>query len=104
MWGGALAPKRRARQGILTERDGWVSTIDLLALTSSLQVLLILWNKYFYFTKQGVLTWRSTVLSLLLQQEFPGQVILKLLNKNKRKRLKFRTRPGNVDAYLFYCL
>jgi hypothetical protein len=57
-------------QGTLTEGEG-LSTVDLLVLTSSDQLLWILPTLFsFFFTKQATLTRRSTVLSLSLQLGF----------------------------------
>jgi hypothetical protein len=54
--------------------EGAVSTTDLLVLTISDQLLLALKKYFFAFTKQAILTRRSIVLSLPLQQGFPGLV------------------------------
>ncbi len=50
---------------------GKISTVDLLLLTRTYQMLLILNNFHFYFTKQAILMRRSTVLSLPLQKRVP---------------------------------
>jgi hypothetical protein len=47
-----------------------LSTVDLHILISSDQ--LRLFQKIYYFTKQAILTWRPTVLSLSLQEDFLG--------------------------------
>jgi len=49
-----------------------LSTVDLLVLTSSDLLLLILKTFLTFFAKQATLMRRSTVLSLPLQQVFPG--------------------------------
>ncbi len=51
---------------------GRISTVDLLGLTSLDQVLFTLKILFTFFTKQPILNRRSTVLSIPLQQEFPG--------------------------------
>ncbi len=50
---------------------GRINTVDLLVLTS-LDQLLFLLKLYFSIFKQPILMRRSTVLSLPLQEEFPG--------------------------------
>ncbi len=57
----------RIQQGILTEGEGRFSTVDLLVLTRSDQLLFIVKLYFFFITKQPVLLWRLTVLSLPLQ-------------------------------------
>jgi len=49
-----------------------IGTVDLLISTCSDWALLILKNIIFFFTKQTILMRRSSVLSLPLQQGFPG--------------------------------
>ena len=49
-----------------------INTVDLLVLSSSDQLLSLL-NYIFFLTKQPIFMRRSTVLSLLLQKEFPGR-------------------------------
>jgi hypothetical protein len=56
-------------------RRGKFSTVDLLVLTSSGQLLFILKILLTFLTKQATLKWGSTVLSLSLQLVFPGLAI-----------------------------
>ncbi len=58
----ALSPT--PAQGILAER---ISTVDLLVLTGSDQLLFVLRVSFYFLTKQPILTRRSTKLSLPLQ-------------------------------------
>ncbi len=58
---------------------GWISTVDLLELTSLDQLLFILKILLTFFTKQPTLMRRSTVLSLPIQLEFPGDKVRKLM-------------------------
>ncbi len=51
---------------------GQLSTVDLLVLTCSCQLLLLLKIYLLFFTKQAILTRGPTVLFLPLQWEFPG--------------------------------
>ncbi len=50
-----------------------LSTILLLVLISLNQLLIILQTSFTFFTKQAILTRRSSVLSLPLQLVFPGK-------------------------------
>ncbi len=63
-------------QGILTE-GGRISTVDLLVLTSSDQLLFVL--KLYFFTKQPILMRRSTVLSLFPSVRVPC-IVYHLMN------------------------
>ncbi len=60
---------------------GRLSTVDLLVLTSSNQLLLILKLLFTFFTKDATLMRRSTVLSLNPQLIFPGQGFESILAK-----------------------
>jgi hypothetical protein len=60
------------------------STIELLVLTSSNQLLLLLKVYFSFFTKQAILTRRSTVPSLPFQQEFTGAYTLCPLHHRQR--------------------
>jgi hypothetical protein len=63
--------KHSTVQGTLTERKR-LGTVDLLVLISLDQVILILANVIFSFTKQATLMRRSTVVSLPVQLVFPA--------------------------------
>ncbi len=56
----------KVAHGILTEGDR-ISTVDLLALTSSNQLFFIMKQYFSSFTKQPLLMWTSIVLSLPFQ-------------------------------------
>jgi hypothetical protein len=51
---------------------GKLSTVDLLALTSSYQLLLIMQTSFTFYIKQAALMRRSTVMSLTLRWAFPA--------------------------------
>jgi hypothetical protein len=63
--------KARVKAGNPNRRER-ISTIDLLVPTSSDQLLFKL-RLYEFFPKQPILIRRSTVLSLFLQEVFPGE-------------------------------
>jgi hypothetical protein len=65
--------KRYLHQGSLCCREK-LGIVDLLALTSLEQLLLITETLLTFFTKQVVLLRRSTVLSLPLQLVFPAYI------------------------------
>jgi hypothetical protein len=54
---------------------GMISTIGLLVRTSLDQLLILLKILFAFLTKQAILIWRSTVLSLPLQLAFLGQTL-----------------------------
>jgi len=58
------------KQGSLSEGEGSVQWTSLN--TKFRSAISKSKNKYLYFTKQPILRWRSTVLCLSLQQEFPA--------------------------------
>ncbi len=58
---------------------GRLSTVYLLVQASLDQLLLILKVLFTFFTKQAILTRRSTVVSLPLQLVFPSKIILRCL-------------------------
>jgi hypothetical protein len=60
------------RESLLKER---ISKVDLLALTNSDQLFLILKLYFFFFAKQPILMRRSTILSLPHQLVSPGIII-----------------------------
>jgi hypothetical protein len=51
------------------------STFDLLVITTFDQLFFLLKTLFIFYTKRGTLTRRSTVQSLILQLEFPGQPV-----------------------------
>jgi len=74
-------------------RRGKLSTVDLLVLTSLVQLLFILKIFFTFFTKQVTLMRRSTVQSLPPQLVFPGKILV-------RPKL-FRLEKKNVLFLIF---
>jgi hypothetical protein len=72
LWHLAADNKMLSSQDSLKPGKSCLRTVDLLVLISLDQLLLIMKILFTCFTKQAILMWRSTVLSLLLQLVLPA--------------------------------